>query len=244
MRAPALEAAPRQRVAERLGRWLEGWIRRELGVLLRLREAAERGGLSGAGRAVAYRLAEGQGVVGREEADGLVRDLTAADRKLLARLGVRLGLCHLFVPDLLKPAACVARARLLRVFLGRPVAPAPPGRTVLRAPWPAPPDRLLSIGFAAFDGFALRVDMLERVAAAVRARARDAASFSVPAAMAAEAGLSREELGVLVPALGYRLAPPGDGTTYPRLAGRRPRPAPRRTPPAHSPFAVLAALRS
>ena len=54
---------------------------------------------------------------------------------------------------------------------------------------------MLSVGFAVFDGFAVRVDILERIAAQVRARARGSASFSVPPTMAAEAGLTRAELG-------------------------------------------------
>ena len=45
-----------------------------------------------------------------------------------------------------------------------------------------------------------RVDILERIAAQVRAQARDSVSFSVPPTMAAEAGLTRAELATLVEA--------------------------------------------
>ena len=162
---------------------------------------------------------------------------------MLGRLGVRFGMHHLYLPALLKPAANEARARLLRVYRGRAIPLPPPGRTVLR---PASED-LLMLGFAAFDGFALRVDILERIAARIRAQARTAATFDVPPALAAEAGLARNELSVVVETLGFR--PSGDAgvASFTRPATRRrEREQPRRAPsagPAGSPFAVLARLR-
>ena len=210
---PGLDPAAQERVRRRLGRWLEGWVDRHLGALARLREAARAESLTGAARGIAYRLVELQGAMRRAEADSLIRDLTAADRRALARLGVRIGRHHVFLPDLLRPAAAEARARLLRIFHGRALPPIPAGRTVLRPPFPAQGDAMLSIGFAVFDGFAVRVDILERIAAQIRARARAAATFDVPPTLAAEAGLTRGELGVLVAALGFRPAPADDGST-------------------------------
>ena len=107
---------------------------------------------------------------------------------------------------------------------------------------------MLAIGFAPFEGFAVRVDILERIAAEIRARARAAATFDVPPTLAAEAGLTRGELGSLVAALGFRAAGEESGqSAYTRPAKpRRDRQAPRRQPssgPSHSPFAVLAGLR-
>ena len=204
--------------------------------------------LTGAGRGVAYRLAEEQGVMRRGEADSLIRDLSSTDRRALARLGVRFGQHHVYVPDLLKPAASEARARLSRIFHGRPQPLPPPGRTVLRPPFPVLGEAMLPLGFAVFDGFAVRIDILERIAAQVRARARGGASFSVPPTMAAEAGLTRAELGHIgrgpgLPAGGSggrgRLQPASrpaprwqGGTAYAQLSDS-----------TGSPFAVLAGLR-
>jgi hypothetical protein len=138
------------------------------------------------------------------------------------------------------------------VSRGRAAELPPPGRTVLRPVPAGPPEDLLAVGFAGFGGFALRVDILERVAARVRAEARRGPTFTVPPALAAEAGLSRDELAALVAALGFAPVPDGaeGGTaeyTRPARAQRRrqgdrtPRPA---TPPsAGSPFAVLARLK-
>jgi ATP-dependent RNA helicase SUPV3L1/SUV3 len=239
-----LDAAARTQVRERLERWLEAWIAGRLKSLLALDQALRRPGLGGAGRGIAFRLVEQFGTLRREEAEALVRDLGEADRRVLARLGVRFGLLHIHVPDLLKPAATEALARLLRVHHGRPITLPPPGRTVLRMP----AEDMLALGFAGFPGFALRVDILERIAARIRAQARLAATFEIPPALAAEAGLGRDELAVLVEALGFRPAPEAGVTSFSRAptARRRDKPVRRAAAagPGGSPFAVLARLRA
>jgi ATP-dependent RNA helicase SUPV3L1/SUV3 len=235
-------------VRRRLGRWLDHWLGERLGAIGRLRDAALGQGLTGAGRGIAYRLVEAHGAMRRADAESLIRDLAQTDRRALARLGVRFGRHHVFVPDLLKPAASEARTRLSRIFHGRAQSLPPPGRTVLRSPFPVQGDAMLSVGFAVFVDFAVRIDMLERIAARLRAWARDGVSFSVPPTMAAEAGLTRAELARLVEALGFRPEIEEAGTVaYTRPAARR-RDAKgaRRSPgagPAHSPFAVLAGLQ-
>jgi cyclic pyranopterin phosphate synthase len=98
------------------------------------------------------------------------------------------------------------------------------------------------------------IDVLERIAAAVRAQARLASPFAVPPQLASEAGLSRAELDRLVEALGFRpLTLEGGETVFARPRHRRG--TPRRPPvpekkrramagPAASPFAVLARLKA
>jgi ATP-dependent RNA helicase SUPV3L1/SUV3 len=231
---------------------VDGWIDRRLGPLLALARAAREPGLGGSGRGIAFRLAEHLGSLARDDAASLVDALAEDDRRALARLGVRFGLIHLFVPELLRPSANEARARLLRVFHGRAIDLPAPGRTVLRPQPSGEPADVVAIGFAPHDGFALRVDVLERVAARVRELARAGPSFAVPPELAAEAGLTRAELTVLVERLGFRATPEAGAGTFARPA-RPPRPrhrdakaeARRRATsgaPA-SPFAALARLK-
>jgi ATP-dependent RNA helicase SUPV3L1/SUV3 len=245
---PTLDAALREAVRRRLERWLDRWIDARLGALARLREAAAGDVLSGAGRGVAYRMVEAYGAMARAASDSLIRDLAVADRRALGRLGVRFGRHHLYLADLLKPAAAEARTRLWRIFHGRPQSPPPPGRTVLRRPFPVQGEAMLPMGFAVFDGFAVRVDILERIAAQLRARARGGAVFSLPPTLAAEAGLTRGELALLVEALGFRAQTGTEGTLiYGKPESRRRRDQTAKRPggasAAASPFAALAALR-
>lgn len=251
----SLDASAESSVRGRLERWRDTWIAKRLTPLTKLERASRDAGLVGAGRGIAYRLVEHLGSLERDAAASLIADLGETDRRVLTRLGVRFGLLHLYVPELLRPAANEARARLWRIHHGRAIDLPPPGRTVLR---PAPSGvaaDMVAMGFAGFEGFALRVDVLERLAAGVRALARAASTFALPPELAAEAGLTRAELAALVIALGYRPQPQEGGDIFARpapVARRRPRDAAaekrRRIgaggPASASPFAVLARLKA
>jgi ATP-dependent RNA helicase SUPV3L1/SUV3 len=250
----SLDAAAQDSVRRRLERWIQAWIARRLGALTALERASRGRELGGSGRGIAFRLVEHLGSMAHEEAAALLDGLGPDERRRLTRLGVRFGLLHLYVPDLLKPAANEARARLLRVFHGRSIDLPPPGRTVLR-PAPAGERRdIVAIGFAGFDGFALRVDILERLAARVRAMARGSSTFVLPASLAAEAGLTREELSVLIVPLGFRPAPEAGEAAFTRLSSSRRRRLPEERHEQQrrvaaglqgpSPFAVLARLKA
>ena len=205
-----------------------------------------RDGLTGAGRGIAYRLVEQLG-----RCSGPRPTLGArpgrADRRALARLGVRFGQHHVFVPDLLKPAASEARTRL--ADLPRPTAVVAAGRAHGAAValcrrarpccrWGSLYSTASPSGSTSWNG----------IAAQVRALARDSVSFSVPPTMAAEAGLTRAELPRW-----SRLGLPARGgeagvVAYTRPAARR-RDSPVGTAatgagPAGSPFAVLAGLQA
>jgi ATP-dependent RNA helicase SUPV3L1/SUV3 len=251
---PMLDSRTAGAAKQRLEAWLAAWLGERLAPLRALSEAAAGADLSAAGRGLSYRLQEALGCLEREEVESLLPALTAADRQILARLGVRFGLHHLYLPPLLKPAAVEARLRLWRLATGNP-APLPPvGRTVLRDGDVPAPEVARIAGFALVGDFALRVDVLERIAAAVRAQARSASPFAVPPQLASEAGLSRAELERLVEALGFRpLTLEGGETVFARPRHRRDpsrrAPVPERkrravAGPTTSPFAVLARLKA
>ncbi len=249
---PMLDSGTAGRARQRLQAWLQAWLGERLAALEALTQAAHDEALGPSARGIAFRLHEALGCVGREEVESLLPALTAADRAALGRLGVRFGWHHLFLPALLKPAAVEARVRLWRLATGTTVALPPAGRTVLRGAEVPPGEAALIAGFATLGDFALRVDVLERLAAAVRALARLTSPFALPPQLAAEAGLSRAELRELVEALGFR---PLHGEGEMVFAWPRGRRAPRRRQDApekkrramagtsSSPFAVLAGLK-
>src|SRR6185437_2194722 len=85
-----------------------------------------------------------------------------------------------------------------------------------------------AIGHAVLGAFVLRVDRLERLAAAARRLARRGA-FAPDAALATLAGVAPDELTALLPALGYRAVVEAGGVTFvarPRRRGRKRRPDP------------------
>jgi ATP-dependent RNA helicase SUPV3L1/SUV3 len=247
-----LGAQARSALEQRLGRWLVAWIGRRLGPLRAIADAASGDELGGPGRGIAFVLAEALGSARRTEAESLIVRLDDGDRRRLTRLGVRLGRLHLYVPKLLKPAAVEARARLWRIARGRSLPLPEPGWTVLRPSGGMDAmdgEAALAMGFAPFAAFALRQDVAERLAAAIRGLARSSARFELPVALGAQAGLTREELQMALGELGYRARE--DETTgrsgwvlEPRRRRHAAQARPERRPPGgSSPFAALAALK-
>ncbi|CCG07234.1 Helicase-like [Pararhodospirillum photometricum] len=111
---------------------------------------------------------------GAEQIDQQVRALGEADRKALARAGVRLGVECLFMPELLKPEPQRWLAVLWRLHHGRSGGDVPTdGRVSFPADKRAPHAFYLAIGYRVIGAKALRVDMLERFAADVRRLVRE-----------------------------------------------------------------------
>jgi ATP-dependent RNA helicase SUPV3L1/SUV3 len=238
----------RAAVGARLRRWLDLWLGRRLAALDRL--AVEGARLGGPGRGIAFSVVEGLGSAAREPLADLLGDLAGSDRAALTRLGLRFGRRHVYVADLLKAGAIEARLRLWRVWAGEPLQLPPPGRTVLRPPHVISEVAARAAGYALVGSVLLRIDVLERLAAALRARARTVHAFALPVELAAQAGLTRTELAAVVEALGYEASRTDDAPLRfhrPAAPPRRARPAPRHDPArglAASPFAALAVLRS
>src|SRR5690606_23463372 len=72
-----LDGVGRERLRRRLAAWLENEIRRRLGPLVRLRDAA----LSGPGRGLAFQLVEAGGLLPARQAAAQLRALSPEDRR-------------------------------------------------------------------------------------------------------------------------------------------------------------------
>ena len=195
-----IETAAREALHHRLSLWLTSFIARAARPLVTARDAD----LSGPARGLVYQLAENLGSMPRGGAVSLVRALSDEDRKTLARLGVRLGVESLFLPDMLKPAAQALRALLWCVSRERTaIAPPPPGRAAVALDKDVPRAFYEAIGFRVVGGMAVRTDMLERLAAVLRGLARQG-EFSLPADAGSFLGLNAAALPPLLTALGYQ----------------------------------------
>ncbi|WP_211369173.1 helicase-related protein [Roseospira navarrensis] len=229
-----------RRVRDRLSAWLDRLVARDLAALLALR--ADHG-LSGAGRGLAYQIGEALGTLPRAAVQDQIARLTPADRKVLARLDVRIGVESVFMPPLLKPDSQRLRALLWATARGE-TAPAPPPRG--RVSFAVAPDDAAGqggeadrldayhrvLGFRVVAGRAVRADMLERFTAALRQAQRDAAraehgegqgGAALPPALCSMLGVSVEEAETLCRALGYRTWRDDAGGVRFRAGRRRPR---------------------
>ena len=245
-----LSPSARDMVKRRLEAWLDGYLGATVGPLLRVlrARAAELGGPA---RGLVHQLGEALGTVSRRAAARQVWALAAADRKTLARLGVRLGREGVYLSSMLKPRALQACALLWAVYAKQPRVPAAPtdGRGSVIFDEALPPAFYAAVGYRIFGRRALRVDVVERLAARAHMLAR-LGPFAPGPALRRLTGCTADELAEVLGGLGYRLQPPdADGVARFSAPVRRRRkraggaPArPRASDPA-SPFAKLAELR-
>jgi len=240
-----LDPAARDLVRDRLAAWVETRITRELAPLLRVRAALPE--LAGPARGIAFQLTEALGVIPRAAVDALVASLSAADRKRLTALGVRLGHHAVFLSACAKPGGRALRCRLLHAYGGEPVTPLDAAvRAIAR---PSIPDAVAwAQGFVAVGTTLVRVDALEKLSVDLRRRSRQGAFLATPN-LAARIGADDELFGAVLIGLGYRPKRDGDHVSYrapaPKRSARgRSKPRPRSRPRSDdSPFAKLRALK-
>jgi ATP-dependent RNA helicase SUPV3L1/SUV3 len=228
-------------------RRLSAWTARGIGRIGRLAAASDDASLSGTVRGVAYALVEGMGAIRIDRVESVAAPLSDADRKALARLGVRVGVEWLFLPELMRPRARRVIALLARVWTGRPCPLPPEGATTWREVPDLSQETLAALGFARFGDLALRLDVAERLAAQLRGRARESRLFDLPGDLAAAAGLKLDELVTVAAGLGFACVVEGDARRLVRMRKRRrPDPVERkraaRAGRSDSPFAVLRTL--
>ena len=218
----ALAADQAAVLSRRLEDWLHAWLRQRLEPLFVLRALRENGpagagsssaktdggsvGLSAAGRAIAFRLEEGLGVVSRQALRAALSRLLPRDRRLLREVGVHFGVTTVFLPAMLKPEAM--RLRALLWALGRdgrgPVRLPPPGEVTTSMPKDVDDELYRRLGYLPITpGRAVRVDMLERLARRVRPYGQNGAWFALDGDEISLIGCRREEIVSVMHLLGY-----------------------------------------
>jgi ATP-dependent RNA helicase SUPV3L1/SUV3 len=203
---------------------------------LRRLQAAE---LAAPGRGLAFLLVEGLGNVRARTAQTLLNALSTADRSRLSKLGVRFGVRHIYLGAMLQPRAIALRTRLWAIQ--HRVAALCPSAGATFPAGAASMEAGEACGYEALAATCVRIDVVERLAARLRALAR-AAPFDLDFELLRLTGLGQAELVRVVEALGYVRDPEG------RFRRRRPdrrgrRQASGRSAPLATPFAALDKIR-
>jgi ATP-dependent RNA helicase SUPV3L1/SUV3 len=239
-----LTGASREKVQARLDLWVKTHIEKLLGPLFELAKAED---VTGIARGIAFQLVEALGVIERSKIAAEMKDLDQPSRGTLRKYGVRFGAYHIYVPNLLKPAAR-ALASLLWALKQDDVDPAAlsgvqhlasSGRTSFPIDKSLPRDAYRLLGYRQCGERAVRVDILERLADLIRPAlawretspgekpngAFDGRSFVVTQAMTSLTGSAGEDFASILRALGYRME---------RRPPLPPKPAVAETPPAEA----------
>jgi ATP-dependent RNA helicase SUPV3L1/SUV3 len=160
--------------------------------------------LSGKALGIAYEVYEGLGSAKTSSLSMSINTLSDDEKTQLAKLGLRLGIETIYLPNLLKPSAIKLRALLWSVFYqnfsdhGTP----PDGRVSVVMQPEANHDFLRAIGFVPLGDLALRADIAERLSALIRLEARSG-RFRITDAMLSIAGSTKIQMEKILYELNY-----------------------------------------
>lgn len=263
--AAALPHEEKAAVVARLEAWVRARTERLLKPLMRLSVLA-RGALEGKGarnvggpaRGLAVQLIDGLGVVTRASAEAQLKALSRDERRWLARVGIRIGARHVFVPAALKPAAM--RWRMALWATANPMVealPSLPDNAPVSVPVTpgVPPAAYTAAGYWAVGDKAVRVDLVERLMDALRDGGKDGGPIVPTGQLVSMVGLGLADFARLMVALGYRrtMVKSEEGEGSPSIVAykwkghaakrRRALQAGRQTAAPASPFAALATWR-
>ena len=229
-------------IVERLNLWVRHQVERSLATLRRAGQAAQDPASPPAVRSILAMLVDEGGIVPREAVAKALGSVEREQRKLVTRLGVRIGALDLFMPDVLKPEARRWRTALKAAAAGAAMPLLPAESTVILPCSPETDRALLQrLGFRALGPQMLRVDMVERLARHAH-EARSAADRPVvDQALATSLGLQPQAVARLMRDLGFRPAAE-DGAWVWRGPNRPRRRESGPADPSHA-FAALAGLR-
>jgi ATP-dependent RNA helicase SUPV3L1/SUV3 len=238
-----LSGASRDTVQSRLDLWLKAHLEKLLGPLFALATAED---ITGIARGVAFQLTETLGVLERHRVAEEVKGLDQTARAALRKYGVRFGAYHLYLPQLLKPAA---RALAVQLWALKEAAPetkgvdevshlASSGRTSFPADKDVPKALYRTVGYRVCGERAVRVDILERLADLIRPAlawrtgspspkppgAIEGGGFTVTVNMTSLTGSSGDDFASVLRSLGYRME------KRPKPAEAPPTPAPAEAP--------------
>ncbi|MBF0561433.1 MAG: disulfide oxidoreductase [Alphaproteobacteria bacterium] len=230
--------ALRERVRRRLDDWITAHIASMLAPLVKARASPARGAVRG----LVFQLTEAMGTLPRRAVETQLAALDDADRKTLARLAIRMGVESLYVPELLKPSRQHLAGLLWRLYHDEAAAAVPvPTRVCLPIDTNLSEGTYAALGYRILGGLAVRADMLERFAAAVRHHRRSHEAAPLPGEVLSLLGLGPENGIRLLTALGYAVVTTPDGLTVGQRKGE-PRHRPQVKADDNSPFAKLRQL--
>ena len=160
--------------------------------------------ISGKALGIAYQVYEGLGSAQTNSLSMSTINLSESDKRNLARLGLRLGVETIYLPNLLKPAAIKLRAFLWSIYnqdFPKDAFP-PDGRVSIKILPNVKREFYRALGFVPLGNLALRADIAERLSALIRIEARTG-QFRINDAMLSIAGTTKIQMEEIIYNLGY-----------------------------------------
>lgn len=256
-----VDQAQIDQVKARLNGWLEVYLNAKIAPLFAALRTLDEENASGSARGILWQVAENLGTMPRGQVADLMKGLGDADKKVLAKTGMRTGCDYLYFPMLLKPAAQRVLAILWKVWNNKTqyeTGFATDGKMSFAADRAVPRALYLAQGYALAGTRAIRVDVMERFTAKLREVTRQDKGKPqiLPLELLSIAGLKRDEAEDVFGFLGFRVTKEtktetvGEETKETEILMIQPKFRKRKAPKRDekeidptSPFAALATLK-
>lgn len=217
-----LVVSERDKVQERLDKWLSDTIGEKAQPLVEIAKAEDIQGLA---RGIAFRLVENFGTLKRDAVGDELKTLDQPARAQLRKYGVRFGAFNIFFPQLMKPGPAELTLALWILKHGAASGldlealpePPRPGLTSVPANPKIPEGFYRACGYHVCGPRAVRMDIIERLADMIRPMiafrgtenfprgATGDGGFLVVPEMLSILGCSGDELGLVLKSLGFWL---------------------------------------
>ena len=157
-----IETEDKNKLQNFLKKWLIEKINTELNSLIELKDIKSHNSST---RALSYMLYENNGVLKRDNIGKLLSEIDQKERKILRDHGVKFGRYHVFLHKLFKPSIVSLRLILWKNYNEKNYNLEPPtfGLNFLNNKKFTDKNFMLLCGFEKFDGYFVRIDILERL---------------------------------------------------------------------------------
>ena len=185
---------------------IENWIEKEkqkhLNDLISIEKTSLKNSLA---RGLAYQLFENNGVLNRETASNMIKNLNKEERYELRKKGIKIGKYHIYQPRMIRPNAIKFKTILWKCFNSTKEMSYPNfGINFLKNFKNKNKNFLRICGFETFGNFIIRVDILERLFIEIINRSKDY-KFKLDSKILNLLGCTKDDFINFIKLIGYKV---------------------------------------
>ena len=206
-----LDDASKSKLESFLKNWTNKHIENLLGDLINLNRVKVENKFI---RALNFQLFENNGVKKRSEIEEIINSINSNERKIVWKMGIKIGRYHVYLPKMLKPKAVSLRISLWKLFyqsLNKNKVPQSGLNFLKNSKFDK--NFLLLCGFEKFKNYYVRIDILEKLFIKILNKS-DKRKFKIDAEMMNLLGCTKEDFYELVLCMNYKKTKETDTYLY------------------------------
>ncbi len=206
-----LDDASKSKLESFLKNWTNKHIESLLGDLINLNKIKVENKFI---RALNFQLFENNGVKKRSEIEEIINSINSNERKIVWKMGIKIGRYHVYLPKMLKPKAVSLRISLWKLFyqsLNKNKVPQSGLNFLKNSKFDK--NFLLLCGFEKFKNYYVRIDILEKLFIKILNKS-DKRKFKIDAEMMNLLGCTKEDFYELILCMNYKKTKETDTYLY------------------------------